>query len=183
MRKLRNSELGRLTPEEYADAQKTPLVLVLDNIRSMHNVGSLFRSADCFRVAHIHLCGLTPVPGHPEIEKTALGATESVSWTQHEDTLSCLRALREEGFRIAALEQAEQSRDLRHYAPQMPLALVLGHEVKGVAQEVVDFVDDVVEIKQFGTKHSLNVSVSAGMAIYALHAAWSESSVKKIRTT
>jgi len=176
MRKLRNSELGRLTPEDYAKAQKTPLVLVLDNIRSMHNVGSVFRSADCFRVAHIHLCGLSPIPGHPEIEKTALGATESVAWTQHQDTLSCLKSLRKEGFRIAALEQAEGSIDLRKYQPQAPLALVLGHEVKGVAQEVVDFCDDVIEIKQFGTKHSLNVSVSAGMAIYAVHSALSEES-------
>lgn len=176
MRKLRNSELGRLTPEDYAKAQKTPLVLVLDNIRSMHNVGSVFRSADCFRVAHIHLCGLSPIPGHPEIEKTALGATESVAWTQHADTLSCLKSLRKEGFRIAALEQAEGSIDLRKYQPQAPLALVLGHEVKGVAQEVVDFCDDVIEIKQFGTKHSLNVSVSAGMAIYAVHSALCEGS-------
>ena len=170
MRKLRNSELGRLTPEAYSAAEKTPLVLVLDNIRSMHNVGSLFRSSDCFRVAHIHLCGLTPIPGHHEIEKTALGATESVAWSQHESTMDCLKMLRAEGYRIAALEQAEGSHDLRHYGAKAPLALVLGHEVKGVAQEVVDFADDVIEIKQFGTKHSLNVSVSAGMAIYALHA-------------
>lgn len=169
MRKLRNSELGRLSPEDYKKVEKTPLVIVSDNIRSMHNIGSLFRTADCFRVAHIHLCGLSPIPGHPEIEKTALGATESVPWTQHEDTMSCLKQLKAEGYRIAALEQAENSVDLRDYTPEAPTALVLGHEVIGVAQEVVDVSDDVVEIIQFGTKHSLNVSVSAGLAIFDLH--------------
>lgn len=169
MRKLRNSELGRLSSEEYTNSEKTPLILVLDNIRSMHNVGSIFRTADCFRVAHIYLCGLTPRPGHAEIEKTALGATESVEWSHIESTMSCLTELRKEGHRIASLEQAERSVDLRDYHPSGSTVLVLGHEVKGVAQEVVDFSDDVIEIKQFGTKHSLNVSVSTGMALYELH--------------
>jgi 23S rRNA (guanosine2251-2'-O)-methyltransferase len=169
MRKLRNSELGRLSSEEYTASEKTPLILVLDNIRSMHNVGSIFRTADCFRVAHIYLCGLTPIPGHAEIEKTALGATESVDWSHNESTMTCLKELRKEGHRIAALEQAERSTDLRDYHANGPTVLVLGHEVKGVAQEVVDFSDDVIEIKQFGTKHSLNVSVSTGMAVYELH--------------
>ena len=169
MRKLRNSELGRLSSEEYTASEKTPLILVLDNIRSMHNVGSIFRTADCFRVAHIYLCGLTPIPGHAEIEKTALGATESVDWSHNESTMTCLKELRKEGHRIAALEQAERSIDLRDYHANGPIVLVLGHEVKGVAQEVVDFSDDVIEIKQFGTKHSLNVSVGTGMAVYELH--------------
>jgi 23S rRNA (guanosine2251-2'-O)-methyltransferase len=169
MRKLRNSELGRLSSEEYTASEKTPLILVLDNIRSMHNVGSIFRTADCFRVAHIYLCGLTPIPGHAEIEKTALGATESVDWSHNESTMTCLKELRKEGHRIAALEQAERSTDLRDYHANGATVLVLGHEVKGVTQEVVDFSDDVIEIKQFGTKHSLNVSVSTGMAVYELH--------------
>jgi tRNA G18 (ribose-2'-O)-methylase SpoU len=169
MRKLRNSELGRLTPEEYQQAEKSPLVLVSDNVRSMHNIGSLFRTADCFRVAHIHLCGLSPLPGAAEIEKTALGATESVAWTHWNSTLECLESLKKQGYRLAALEQATNSIDLRHYEPKGPTALVLGHEVKGVDLEVLLACDDVIEIQQFGTKHSLNVSVSAGLAIYDLH--------------
>lgn len=169
MRKLRNSELGRLTPEAYQKAEKAPLVIVSDNIRSMHNIGSLFRTADCFRVAHIYLCGLSPVPGHPEIEKTALGATESVAWSKHDSTLGVIDHLKKQGYRIAALEQAEGSIDLRNYEPVGPTALVLGHEVIGVDQEVVNACDDVIEIIQYGTKHSLNVSVSAGLAIFELH--------------
>lgn len=169
MRKLRNSELGRLSEEEYQLAEKTPLVVVLDNVRSMHNVGSIFRTSDCFRVAHIHLCGLSPIPGHPEIEKTALGATQSVPWTHHQSTQECLTLLKEQGYAIASLEQAEQSVDLRTFKAEQPMALVVGHEVKGVDQSVVDASDHVIEIKQFGTKHSLNVSISAGLAIYELH--------------
>ncbi|MGB1281708.1 MAG: RNA methyltransferase [Schleiferiaceae bacterium] len=169
MRKLRNNELGRLTPEEFAQAGKTPMVLILDNIRSMHNVGSMFRTADCFLAEHIYLCGMTPEPGHHEIEKTAIGATQTVAWTKVDDTLSCIQSLKEQGFRIAALEQAEDSIDLRNYQVQGPTALVVGHEVMGVQQAVVDACDDVIEIKQFGTKHSLNVSVSAGMALFEIH--------------
>ena len=169
MRKLRNNELGRLTPEEFAKAGKTPMVLVLDNIRSMHNVGSMFRTADCFLASHLYLCGLTPEPGHHEIEKTALGATGTVSWSKVESTLACIQKLKAQGYRIAALEQAENSIDLRQYEVQGPTALIVGHEVMGVQQEVVDACDDVIEIKQFGTKHSLNVSVSAGMAIFEIH--------------
>lgn len=169
MRKLRNNELGRLTPEEFQKAGKTPFVLVLDNIRSMHNVGSMFRTADCFLAQHIYLCGMTPVPGHQEIEKTALGATQTVEWTKVDDTLSCIQSLKDQGFRIAALEQAEDSIDLSAYSVQGPTALVVGHEVIGVQQAVIDECDDVIEIKQFGTKHSLNVSVSAAMAMYEIH--------------
>jgi tRNA G18 (ribose-2'-O)-methylase SpoU len=169
MRKLRNNELGRLTPEEFAKAGKTPIVVVLDNIRSMHNVGSMFRTADCFLASHLYLCGLTPVPGHHEIEKTALGATGTVSWSKMESTLGCIKKLKAQGYRIAALEQAENSIDLRQYKVQGPTALIVGHEVMGVQQEVIDECDDVIEIKQFGTKHSLNVSVSAGMAIFEIH--------------
>ncbi|MAZ97570.1 MAG: RNA methyltransferase [Flavobacteriales bacterium] len=169
MRKLRNNELGRLSPEEYAKASKTPLVVVLDNIRSMHNVGSIFRTADCFLAEHIYLCGLTPQPGHHEIEKTALGATQTVSWSKEESILTCISKLKAQGYRIVALEQAEASIDLREYKVQGPTALVLGHEVMGVQQEVVTICDDIIEIKQFGTKHSLNVSVSAGMALFQIH--------------
>lgn len=169
MRKLRNSELGRLSEEEYAASQKTPLVIVCDNVRSRHNIGSIFRTADCFRVAHIYLCGMSPVPGHPEMEKTALGATQTVEWTHVSDTLEALQSLKDQGFTLAALEQAEDSIDLRNYQPKGPTALVLGHEVIGVAQEVVDACDDVIEIVQYGTKHSLNVAVSAGLAVFELH--------------
>ena len=169
MRKLRNNELGRLSPEEYAKASKTPLVVVLDNIRSMHNVGSIFRTADCFLAEHIYLCGLTPQPGHHEIEKTALGATQTVSWSKEESILTCIYKLKAQGYRIVALEQAEASIDLREYKVQGPTPLVLGHEVMGVQQEVVTICDDIIEIKQFGTKHSLNVSVSAGMALFEIH--------------
>lgn len=169
MRKLRNNELGRLTQEEYLKAEKTPLVIVSDNVRSMHNIGSLFRTADCFRVAHIYLCGMSPLPGHPEIEKTALGATESVPWTHVESTAEAIAHLKKEGFTIATLEQAEGSIDLREYRVEGPTALVLGHEVIGVDQAIIDAADHCIEIKQFGTKHSLNVSVSAGLAIYELH--------------
>ena len=169
MRKLRNNELGRLSPKEFAEALKTPLVVVLDNIRSMHNVGSIFRTADCFRAQHVYLCGLTPVPGHHEIEKTALGATQTVSWSKEESTVNCLNNLKSQGYRIVALEQAEGSIDLREYSVLGPTALVLGHEVMGVQQEVIGICDDVIEIKQFGTKHSLNVSVSAGMALFEIH--------------
>ena len=169
MRKLRNNELGRLSPEEFAKASKTPLVVVLDNIRSMHNVGSIFRTADCFLAQHIFLCGLTPEPGHHEIEKTALGATQTVSWSKEKSTVTCLTKLKSKGYRIVALEQAEGSIDLREYSVIGPTALVLGHEVMGVQQEVIGTCDDVIEIKQFGTKHSLNVSVSAGMALFEIH--------------
>ncbi|MEY2963215.1 MAG: hypothetical protein RL754_476 [Bacteroidota bacterium] len=169
MRKLRNNELGRLTAEEYQKSKKTPLVLVSDNVRSMHNIGSLFRTADCFRVEHFYLCGMSPVPGHPEIEKTALGATESVPWSHHENTIDLLTQLKSEGYTIAALEQAEGSFKLHEYQAYGPTALVLGHEVIGVAQDVVEAADHVIEIVQYGTKHSLNVSVSAGLAIYELH--------------
>ena len=169
MRKLRNNELGRLSPKEFTEATKTPLVVVLDNIRSMHNVGSIFRTADCFRAQHIYLCGLTPTPGHHEIEKTALGATQTVNWSKQESAVSCLANLKSKGFKTIALEQAEGSIDLREYSAQGPTALVLGHEVMGVQQEVIDICDDVIEIKQFGTKHSLNVSVSGGIALYEIH--------------
>lgn len=169
MRKLRNNELGRLTPEEFSKAGKTPLVLVLDNVRSMHNVGSMFRTADCFLAEHIYLCGMTPEPGPQEIEKTALGATSTVNWSKQESTLECIATLRAKGYTIAALEQAENSVDLREFEASGPTALVVGHEVMGVDQKVVDAVDTVIEIVQFGTKHSLNVSVSAGMAMFEIH--------------
>lgn len=169
-RKLRNSELGRLSVEGYKSAEKSPIVVVADNVRSMHNIGSIFRTADCFRVAHFYLCGMSPTPPHAEIEKTALGATQSVDWSHHESTAAVIADLKEQGYRIAALEQAAHSIDLLEYQPEGPTALVLGHEVIGVAQEVIDACDDVVEIVQYGTKHSLNVSVSAGLALFELHA-------------
>ena len=161
MRKLRSSELGRLSSEEYTASEKTPLILVLDNIRSMHNVGSIFRTADCFRVAHIYLCGLTPIPGHSEIEKTALGATESVDWSHNESTMTCLKELRKEGHRIAALEQAERSIDLRDYTLVNFLNLLINNRYykknKFVKSLLVNFIElfFLKEYKLSKTKKSL----------------------------
>ena len=169
MRKLRNNELGRLSTEDFKNSEKTPMIIVADNVRSFHNVGSLFRTADCFRAAHIYLCGLTPTPGSTDMQKTALGATDSMDWTHMEHTLDCVKALQQEGYEVVAIEQAEGSVDLRDFEPKGPTALVFGHEVIGVAQEVIDACDAVIEIAQFGTKHSLNVSVSAGIAMFELH--------------
>jgi tRNA G18 (ribose-2'-O)-methylase SpoU len=169
MRKLRNNELGRLSTDDFKKSDKTPLIIVADNVRSFHNVGSLFRTADCFRAAHIYLCGLTPTPGSADMQKTALGATESMDWTHVESTVECIKSLQNDGYTVVALEQAEGSIDLREYVPQGPTALVFGHEVVGVAQEVVNACDAIIEIAQFGTKHSLNVSVSAGIAMFEIH--------------
>lgn len=168
VRKLRMHELGRLSPEDFRAAGKRPLIVVLDNVRSMHNVGSLFRTADAFRVSGIYLCGMTPVPPHQEIEKTALGATESVEWRHFASTSDAVTELANSGYRIFAVEQTTSAIPLRNFRPEAPLALVFGHEVKGVSEEVLAHCHGAVVIPQDGTKHSLNVSVSAGIVLWEM---------------
>lgn len=167
MRKLKNEELGRLDVRGYKDAPKTQVVLILDNIRSLHNVGSVFRSADAFRIRKVYLCGITATPPHKDIRKTALGATESVDWQYSESTVEVVKSLRNT-HQCWALEQAEGAVYLDGFRPNMtlPYAFVLGHEVKGVSQDVLDYCHGVVEIPQEGTKHSLNVSVAAGILLW-----------------
>ena len=168
MRKLANSELHRLDVQHFKSAPKTPLVVVLDNVRSLNNVGSVFRTADAFRIEKLVLCGITATPPNKEIHKTALGAEESVTWEYAPDTLSAVRALQSTGVCAIAVEQAEGATMLTdlHLERGKTYALVFGNEVKGVAQEVVSACDNTVEIPQYGTKHSLNVAVSAGVVIW-----------------
>lgn len=169
MRKLTTPEMHRLTVEEFHEARKLPLVVVLDDVRSMYNVGSVFRTCDAFRVQQLCLCGITGLPPHSEIHKTALGAEDSVAWKHYDSALEAVRQLHEEGFVVYAVEQAEGSTMLQNMEQAAaPLAIVFGNEVKGVHQEVVDACDGCLEIPQFGTKHSLNVSLTAGMVIWEL---------------
>ena len=170
MRKLRNEELDRLTVEEMQNSAKNPIVIVLDNLRSMHNVGSAFRTADAFLCEKIVLCGITAQPPHREIHKTALGATDTVAWEYFENTGEAIDTLKNEGYAIASIEQADQSISLEKFEIKhgAKLALVFGNEVKGVQEDVVKKSDFVIEIPQFGTKHSLNVSVSIGVVIWDL---------------
>lgn len=168
MRKLKVTELGRISVAQFKEADKLPLVVVLDNIRSVYNVGSVFRTADAFRVSKIVLCGITGRPPQAEIHKTALGAEDSVEWCYYEDTLQAVAALRKEGCHIMAVEQVESSVKLDRWkvAPHVPYALILGNEVKGVQQSVVDQCDESLEIPQFGTKHSLNVANTAAIVMW-----------------
>lgn len=170
MRKLRIEEMGRMTPEEYQRAAKRPIVVVLDNVRSMHNVGAIFRTADALRISAIYLCGITGCPPRAEIHKSALGAEEVVEWHYFADTREAIGQLKGEGYAVWALEQAEGSVLLPqlsdHVAVDMPIAIVLGNEVNGVQQEVIDLSDGVVEIEQYGTKHSMNVSVAGGIVMW-----------------
>lgn len=170
-RKLSMSELGRMTPEEFKSSGKTPLVFVLDRVRSMNNVGSVFRTADAFRLAGIYLCGLTPQPPHREIQKTALGATETVDWIHYEDSLDAVHALKERGYTIICAEQVNGSKLLGEttFDPDRKYAIVLGHEVDGVDQRIIDIADFCVEIPQAGTKHSLNISVAAGIIAWEVY--------------
>ncbi len=162
-------ELGRKTVPEFKAADKTPLVVVLDNVRSMHNVGSVFRTADAFLLQGIVLCGYTPVPPHRDIQKTALGATDTVEWQYFPTTVEAVEALRAEGFAIIAIEQAATSVMLNDFAPDdRPLALVFGNEVSGVDPAVMQLADGCIEIPQLGMKHSLNISVSTGIVIWDL---------------
>jgi 23S rRNA (guanosine2251-2'-O)-methyltransferase len=170
MRKLLNEELNRLSVEEFKQTHKIPLVIVLDNVRSMNNIGSVFRTADAFLVKKIYLCGITATPPHKDIHKTALGATESVEWQYFENTLDVIKTLHAEGYLILAVEQAESSYILGEFKPdkEKPVAVIFGHEIRGVQQDVVNACDGVLEVPQFGTKHSLNISVCAGIVIWEL---------------
>ena len=170
MRKLKNNELGRISVSEFKKKPKTPLVVVLDNIRSLNNVGAVFRTSDAFLVKKIYLCGITASPPNKEIHKTALGATESVEWEYTKNTLELIYKLKKEGVQVVSIEQAENSTPLHRFEPNpnCTYALVLGNEVKGVRQEVVSASDHCVEIPQLGTKHSLNISVSCGIVLWQL---------------
>ena len=171
MRKLKNSELNRLSIEEFKQSTKTPLIIVLDNIRSLNNIGSVFRTSDAFLIEKIYLCGITAKPPHKDIHKTALGSTDTVDWEYIEDTLSLVEKLKIEGVKVLSIEQAESATLLDNFIPESntKYAVVFGNEVKGVSQAVVDASDAVLEIPQFGTKHSLNISVSAGVVIWDLY--------------
>lgn len=169
-RKLKITELNRISTEEFKEAEKMPLVVVLDNIRSLHNIGSVFRTSDAFRIACIYLCGITAVPPHPEMHKTALGAEFTVDWKYVDNAVETVDNLRQAGYTVYAVEQAEGSVMLDRLALDRTrkYAVVLGNEVKGVQQEVIDHCDGCIEIPQYGTKHSLNVSVTAGIVIWDL---------------
>lgn len=168
MKKLRTIEMQRLTVEEFREAEKLPLVVVLDDVRSMHNVGSVFRTGDAFRIEGVCLCGITSTPPSAEIHKTALGAEDSVRWTYHQTALEAVESLKADGYEIWSIEQAHGSTMLQAFEPTAGkrYAVVLGNEVKGVHQEVIDASDGCLEIPQFGTKHSMNVSVTAGIIIW-----------------
>ncbi|MHA7877418.1 MAG: RNA methyltransferase [Bacteroidota bacterium] len=170
MRKLKVHELIRLSPEEFQVSKKTPLVIVLDNIRSMHNVGAAFRIADAFLVEKLYLCGITATPPHREIHKTALGAEEYVAWIQDKDTLTAVKRLKEAGYTIVATEQTDTSKALHTftYSATQKYAVVFGHEVFGIQEEVLAACDACLEIPQWGVKHSLNVSVSMGIVVWEL---------------
>jgi len=168
MKKLSLKELNRLSPEAFKSTEKTPMVIVLDNVRSALNVGSAFRTADAFALEKIILCGITAQPPHREILKTAIGATESMEWTYSPTTIEAVKSLQEEGYRIIGVEQADQSIPLQNIetAADQKIALIFGNEVNGVGDEVMELLDECVEIPQFGTKHSLNISVCLGVVVW-----------------
>ena len=170
MRKLKNNELGRITVEAFKAVPKTPLIVVLDNIRSLNNIGSVFRTSDAFLIEKIYLCGICAVPPNKEIHKTALGATESVAWEYVEDTLTLVEKLKKENINVLAIEQVENSTKLNSFSPDknQKYAIVMGNEVKGVQDAVVDAADLCIEIPQLGTKHSLNISVTTGIVLWDL---------------
>ncbi len=168
--KLTTEEMQRLTVEEFRASEKLPLTVVLDNVRSLNNIGSVFRTSDAFRVEHIALCGITATPPHREIHKTALGAEESVEWSYHEEAVACVRGLKEKGYRVYAVELAHDSLKLGtdEVVTDKPVAIVFGNEIDGVQEEVMELCDGYLEIPQAGTKHSLNVSCAAAIVIWEL---------------
>lgn len=170
MRKLKITELNRISVEEFKEVKKVPLIVVLDNIRSLHNIGSVFRTADAFRIESIYLCGITAVPPHPEIHKTALGAEFTINWKYYKDATEAVEDLKKDGYAVYAIEQVENSMMLNDFSTvdNKKYAIVLGNEVKGVQQEVINKCNGSIEIPQYGTKHSLNVSVTAGIVIWDL---------------
>ncbi len=163
-------ELERLTKEEFQTSEKSPLVVVLENVRSMHNVGSVFRTSDAFLVEKIYLCGYTPVPPHREIQKTALGATETVSWEAAPDTQSTINDLQQRGYLVYAVEQTHSSKALDNFTPEKDkkIALVFGNEADGVSEDTIKLCDGAIEIPQFGSKHSFNISVCAGIVLWEI---------------
>ena len=170
MRKLNMDELGRKTVEEFKQSAKTPVIAVLDNIRSMHNVGSVFRTADAFLIEAIFLCGYTPQPPHRDINKTALGATESVDWMYFSSTVDAVSELRNNGYKVYAIEQTEGSISLQNFVASASekIALIFGNEVEGVSYDVLPLTDGSIEIPQLGMKHSLNISVAAGIVLWEI---------------
>lgn len=172
MRKLKNSELDRLSVDDFKRVKKTPIIIVLDNIRSLNNIGSVFRTSDAFLIEKIYLCGITAQPPHKDIHKTALGSTDTVNWEHVEDTTTLVKELQNDGVTVCSIEQAENATMLNNFKIEAnaKYALVFGNEVKGVQQDVVSASDAVIEIPQFGTKHSLNISVSCGVLVWDLFA-------------
>ena len=170
MRKLKNNELGRITVDAFKAIEKTPLIVVLDNIRSLNNIGSVFRTSDAFLIEKIYLCGICATPPNKDIHKTALGATESVAWEYVADTLTLVEKLKNENIKVLAIEQVENSTKLNTFFPEknQKYAIVMGNEVKGVQEAVVDAADLCIEIPQLGTKHSLNISVTTGVVLWDL---------------
>ena len=167
MRKLKNNELARISAEDFKSAKKTPIIVVLDNVRSAMNVGSVFRTADAFLIEKIYLCGITATPPNKEIMKTALGANDSVDWEYIKDTKDIIRKLKANNHQIVGVEQTKNATFLNNFEPlNKKVVLVFGHEVFGVSQEVIDLCDECIEIPQFGTKHSLNISVSVGVVLW-----------------
>jgi 23S rRNA (guanosine2251-2'-O)-methyltransferase len=171
MRKLLNQELGRKTIDQYRSSEKAPFVVVLDNVRSQNNVGSVFRTADAFLIEKLFLCGITATPPNPDIRKTALGATESVPWEYFESTTDVIEVLKQKDYLIIGIEQAYESYELQNFEPEKDkkYALVFGHEINGISQEVIDMCDYCIEIPQLGTKHSFNIAVSAGIVLWELN--------------
>lgn len=170
MRKLANSELERKNIDEFKDSNKMPIIVILDDVRSLHNIGSVFRTSDAFLIEKIYLCGITAKPPHKEIHKTALGATETVEWEYVEDVITVVERLKSEGVAVYAIEQVEKSIMLNKFEVEQDVkyALIFGNEVKGVSQEAIDLCNGVIEIPQLGTKHSLNIAVSAGIVLWDL---------------
>jgi 23S rRNA (guanosine2251-2'-O)-methyltransferase len=168
MRKLTMQELNRLEPEEFKNAEKNPVIILLDNVRSLHNVGSAFRTADAFRAEKILLCGITGTPPNREIHKTALGATDSVTWEYHQNSSEAGKALKKDGWKLIALEQTSGSIHLQKFMPEKneKYCFIFGNEVSGVEDQLIQLADAAVEIPQFGTKHSLNISVSIGIVLW-----------------
>ena len=168
MRKLENSELNRMTVDDFKDASKTPLIIILDDIRSLNNIGSVFRTSDAFLIEKIFLCGITATPPNKEIHKTALGATETVTWEYYENVLEVIEKLKSEGVKVFAIEQVESAIFLQDFEIEKnkKYALVFGNEVFGVSQKAVEICNGTIEIPQLGTKHSLNIAVSAGIVIW-----------------
>jgi len=168
VRKLKNSELNRLSVNDFKRADKTPIIVILDNVRSLNNIGSVFRTSDCFLIEKIYLCGITAKPPHKDIHKTALGSTETVAWEYCKSTPYLINKLKADGIKIVAIEQADKAIMLNKFSPENEnrYALIFGNEVKGVSQEAIDQSDIVIEIPQFGSKHSFNISVSAGIVLW-----------------